>query len=372
LIKVSIIFGTRPEVIKLSRVIKELQKEPNVELNVCFTGQHKEMVLPLVDFFEIKIDHALDIMMPNQTLAGLSSLSIKKVDEYLEVVKPDIVFVQGDTTTAMCAATAAFYRKIKVAHVEAGLRTNNMFSPFPEEFNRQVISKITDIHFAPTEAAKENLLKEGVNPSSIFVTGNTVIDALLFTKNKVEQSSEKYLRKNLWDNNLNEIILITGHRRENFGPGFENMCTAIKQLAERYPNYNFVYPVHLNPNVQEPVKRILNGLKNVYLIPPMDYIQFTALMSKCYFILTDSGGVQEEAPTLGKPVLVMRDTTEREEAVAAGAAKLVGTDKDVIVNNATALLENKELFNKMSRVSNPFGDGSAAVKIVEETLTYFE
>lgn len=368
--KVSIIFGTRPEVIKLASLIKAFSQEVTVELNVCFTGQHKEMVLPLLDFFEIKVDHSLDIMQPNQTLATLSARSLVAVEEYLKEVKPDIVFVQGDTTTAMCAASAAFYQKIKVAHVEAGLRTHNMFSPFPEEFNRQVISRITDLHFAPTAIAGENLQKEGFDDKTVFVTGNTVIDSLLFARKKIEENAAKYQIDFPWTGE--KMILITGHRRENFGEGFENMCEAIKELATKYPHYSFVYPVHLNPNVQEPVNRLLGGLQNVFLIPPMDYIGFTTLMAKSYFILTDSGGVQEEAPTLGKPVLIMRDTTERMEAVNNGAAILVGTDKDNIVSNAIRLIEDEALYLKMSTAGNPFGDGHAAATIIQKTLSYFQ
>lgn len=352
-------------------LIKAFEKRKDVQLNVCFTGQHKEMVLPLIDFFELAVDHSLDIMRPNQTLAGLSARSFEAVDTYLEQVKPDIVFVQGDTTTAMCAATAAFYRKIKVGHVEAGLRTYNLQSPFPEEFNRQVISRITNLHFAPTEKASKNLLNEQVDNSTVFVTGNTVIDALQFTQQKVSKSPENYKKHYPWTGSGKPFILITGHRRENFGSGFENMCNAMKELSVKYSNYNFVYPVHLNPNVQEPVQKILSGCSNIYLIPPLDYIQFTSLLADCYFVLTDSGGVQEEAPGMGKPVLVMRDTTEREEAVIAGVAMLVGTDQEKIINEASKLIEDAEAYKRMSTAQNPFGNGDAAEQIVEQTLRHF-
>jgi UDP-N-acetylglucosamine 2-epimerase (non-hydrolysing) len=367
-LKVSIIFGTRPEIIKLISIIKLFRQHKQVSLDVCFTGQHKEMVLPLLDFFEIRVDHSLEIMKPGQTLAELTANAVQAIDKYLEDKNPDIVFVQGDTTTAMCAATAAFYRKIKVAHVEAGLRTFDIFSPFPEEFNRQVISKVTDLHFAPTENARENLLKENIDGNRVFVTGNTVIDTLLYTKDRLKDLSAN---KDPWDEGNRKIILITGHRRESFGNGFENICEAIRQLALRYANYNFVYPVHLNPNVQEPVYRLLNGLSNVYLIAPLDYISFTRLMLQSYFILTDSGGVQEEAPSLGKPVLIMRETTERMEAVTCGAARLVGTDIEKIINNASELIEKEDVYRRMSNVGNPFGDGFAGKRIVEQTLASF-
>jgi UDP-N-acetylglucosamine 2-epimerase (non-hydrolysing) len=367
-LKVSVIFGTRPEIIKLVSIIKLFRQYKQVSLDVCFTGQHKEMVLPLLDFFDIKVDHSLEIMKPGQSLAVLNANAIQAIDKYLEVNSPDIVFVQGDTTTAMCAATAAFYRKIKVAHVEAGLRTFDIFSPFPEEFNRQVISKITDLHFAPTENARKNLIKENIDDSKIFVTGNTVIDALFYTKEKTKDASAN---KGPWDKDNKKIILITGHRRESFGNGFENICEAIRQLSLKYTDFNFVYPVHLNPNVQEPVHRLLNGLSNVYLIAPLDYIKFTSLMLSSHFILTDSGGVQEEAPSLGKPVLIMRDTTERAEAVTCGAARLVGTDVEKIVSNAKELIEDEDTYRKMSGAGNPFGDGFAGKRIVEQTLSSF-
>ena len=371
MIKVSVIFGTRPEAIKMAMLIKALEKRKEIELNVCFTGQHKEMVLPLLDFFELKVHHSLDIMRPNQTLAGLSARSFDAVDAYLQEVQPDIVLVQGDTTTAMCAATSAFYRKIKVGHVEAGLRTHNMHSPFPEEFNRQVITKITDLHFAPTEQASKNLAAEHADASTVFVTGNTVIDALLFTQKKISEDSAMYKQEYPWSASGKPFILITGHRRENFGPGFENMCHAIKELSVKYSDFDFVYPVHLNPNVQEPVKKILSGRENIYLVPPLDYIQFTSLLADCYFVLTDSGGVQEEAPGLGKPVLVMRDTTERQEAITAGVAMLVGTDKEKIITEASRLIEDKEAYKKMSTAQNPFGRGDSAEQITEQIVHYF-
>ena len=348
-------------------LVKGLKKQPGITLDVCFTGQHKEMVLPLIDFFDIPIHHSLNIMRPNQTLSSLSSLTLELMESYLNEASPDIIFVQGDTTTAMCAALSAFYKKIKIGHIEAGLRTFNMSSPFPEEFNRQVISKIADLHFAPTQSAKDNLINENISPDKIFITGNTVIDALLYTQEKAYHTTEI---KSFTE--LKPYILITGHRRENFGDGFENICSAIKSLALKFPEYNFIYPVHLNPNVQAPVHRILNNQKNVYLIPPLNYLDFVALLSECYFVMTDSGGIQEEAPSLGKPVLVMRDTTEREEAVTAGVAVLVGTQKEDIINYASRLIEDKKTYEKMSSSKNPFGDGTASDKIIFETIKYLK
>lgn len=372
MIKVSIIFGTRPEVIKLARIINAFEGIDRVQLSVCFTGQHKEMVLPLLDFFEIEVDSSLEIMQPGQTLNGLASRSLLAVDEYLQKIEPDIVFVQGDTTTAMCAATAAFHRKIKIAHVEAGLRTHNIFSPFPEEFNRQVISKIADIHFAPTESAKKNLLDENIPSSKIFVTGNPVIDTLLFTRNKMEKNPAIVNNNHPWEKDKKKFILITGHRRENFGSGFENICAAVKELAEKYSAYNFVFPVHLNPNVQEPVNRVLSGTSNIFLIEPVQYIQFTSLMDKCHFILTDSGGVQEEAPTFGKPVLVLRKVTERPEASMMGLARIVGTSRERIVEEAANLLTNQALYRSMSEAESPYGDGRASERISKALTRWFQ
>lgn len=365
--KISVIFGTRPEIIKLAILIQKLSKHSQIELDVCFTGQHKEMVLPLIDFFEIKIDSHLDLMEPNQTLATLTSNATKKLDGYFKEKKPDIAIVQGDTTTAMCSAMTAFYNNIKVAHVEAGLRTHNMHHPFPEEFNRCTISLITNYHYAPTTSAKNNLLGDNVSEDNILITGNTVIDALNFTLEKVENNQAYRYSANF---NGKRIVLITGHRRENF-ESFDGICYAIKHLAEKYTNYAFVYPVHLNPNVQEPVNRILGNVEGVYLIPPADYISFVQLMNKAYVILTDSGGIQEEAPTLGKPVLVMRNTTERPEAVEAGTSKLIGTNKNDIVREVSTLLDDNDVYAKMSNQSNPYGDGKSTdyiIRHLEEQL----
>ena len=361
--KISIVFGTRPEAIKMAMLVKELKAEESIDVDVCFSGQHKEMVLPIINFFEIKIDHSLDIMTPDQTLATLSARAIQAFDDYFIEVSPDLVLVQGDTTTAMCAAMAAFYRKIKIGHVEAGLRTYNMFSPFPEEFNRQVISRIANLHFAPTARAAKQLVAEKIDKETIHITGNTVIDALFFTINKIKEHAGVFEENYPW---LDEkpFVLITGHRRENFGKGFEDICLAIKELSQKFPSYNFVYPVHLNPQVQKPVFELLSGLQNVHLISPLDYVQFTYFLSKCFLVLTDSGGVQEEAPSFGKPVLVMRDTTERQEAVESGVARLVGTNKELIVGEVSRLIEHKDEYDKMSKQQNPYGTGDASKKIL--------
>lgn len=370
MMKISVIFGTRPEAIKMAMLIKELGACNDIELDVCFTGQHKEMVMPLIGFFEIPVHHSLDIMQHNQSLAGLCARAMDAIDIYLLQVKPDLVFVQGDTTTAMCAASCAFYRKVKVAHVEAGLRTHDINFPFPEEFNRQVISKIASLHFAPTALASQNLLNEQVPANAIFITGNTVIDALLYTQQKIKQ--QPTLVDGVFTGKLlsKPYILITGHRRENFGEGFKQICLAIKELAEKYPGFKFIYPVHLNPNVQQPVKELLSGLPNIHLLPPQDYVQFASLMANCYLILTDSGGIQEEAPSLGKPVLIMRESTERPEAIQAGVAVLTGTNKVNIVTQVSLLIDDDSTYAYMSKAQNPFGNGNAAKQITSITLKY--
>lgn len=352
--KIAVIFGTRPEAIKLCPVVLALQKDPAFDCKVCVTGQHKEMLYQVLDVFGVKPDVDLQLMRPNQTLGGLTSRAIAAIDEYLAQEKPDIVMVQGDTTTVLAGALAAFYHHIPVAHVEAGLRTGNMQSPWPEEANRVLTTRLAKWHFCPTENNKANLLKEGVNPADVYVTGNTVIDALMIAREKVKKINDGKRR-----------VLITGHRRENFGEGFEHMCTAIKKLAEEFSDVEFIYPVHLNPNVQEPVKRILRGLNNVKLIEPQSYLPFVGLMNDAYLILTDSGGVQEEAPSLGKPVLVMRDTTERPEAVTAGTVKLVGTNVDDIYREAKKLLSDEVAYKQMAAATNPYGDGKAVERIVE-------
>ena len=366
--KIAVIFGTRPEAIKLCPVVLALQKDPAFDCKVCVTGQHKEMLYQVLDVFGVKPDVDLQLMRPNQTLGGLTSRAIAAIDEYLAKEKPDIVMVQGDTTTVLAGALAAFYHHIPVAHVEAGLRTGNMQSPWPEEANRVLTTRLAKWHFCPTENNKANLLKEGVNPADVYGTGNTVIDALLMAKEKVNLNPPTIDGLPEWLMASDErMVLITGHRRENFGKGFENICTAIRNLAERFPETHFVYPVHLNPNVREPVGRILGEHceKNVHLIEPQSYLPFVALMNRAYLILTDSGGVQEEAPSLGKPVLVMRDTTERSEAVIAGTVKIVGTARESIEAEATRLLTDEREYVRMKRATNPYGDGTAVKSIVE-------
>lgn len=365
--KIVVIFGTRPEAIKLCPVVLALKADPAFDCKVCVTGQHREMLQQVLDVFGVVPDKDLALMRPNQTLGGLTSRAIAAIDEYLSEEKPDVVMVQGDTTTVLCGALAAFYHHIPVAHVEAGLRTWNLESPWPEEANRVLTTRLAKWHFCPTGNNKANLLKEGVPETDIFVTGNTVIDALLMAKEKVNAAPPSIddLPNDLMASDK-RMVLITGHRRENFGEGFENICTAIRNLAERFPETHFVYPVHLNPNVREPVGRILGCHcgKNVHLIEPQSYLPFVALMNRAYLILTDSGGVQEEAPSLGKPVLVMRDTTERPEAVYAGTVKIVGTSKGSIEENVALLLTNAQTYDAMSSAVNPYGDGNAVGRIV--------
>ncbi len=370
--RVLIVFGTRPEAIKMAPLVlafKQLAGE--IEAKVCVTAQHREMLDQVLDIFNIVPDFDLNIMKPGQDLYDVTSNILLGMKEVLAEYEPDVVFVHGDTTTTIATAMSAFYQKIPVAHVEAGLRTGDIYSPWPEEANRKLTSQITKYHFTPTQTSKENLLKENVLEDDIYITGNTVIDALHWVLNKIEKNES--LKSTLSDTirsdfsafgNDERLVLITGHRRENFGQGFLDMCSAIKTLAEEHPEVNFVYPVHLNPNVQKPVLELLSGINNVYLISPLDYEPFVYLMSKSYLILTDSGGIQEEAPSLGKPVLVMRDTTERPEAVEAGTVKLVGTNPSTIVNEVNNLLKDNSLYESMSQAHNPYGDGKACEKIV--------
>jgi len=351
----------------LCPLVLELKKHPEFEPHVCVTGQHRQMLDQVLEVFDVVPDVDLNLMQPDQTLAELTTRAITAIDGYLADFKPGIVIVQGDTTTSFCAALAAFYRRIPVGHVEAGLRTWNKFSPFPEEINRTITSRIADLHFAPTQWAKENLLKEGVPEDRIFVTGNTVIDALHIAVEKVRENPPDIpgLPSHLLNGDSRRpLVLITGHRRENFGDGFENICYAISELSKRFSDAAFVYPVHLNPNVRRPVFEMLSGHANVHLIDPLAYLPFVALMNRSTIVLTDSGGVQEEAPSLGKPVLVMRDTTERPEAVEAGTVKLVGTDKDCIICSVTELLTNRDAYEAMARAHNPYGDGKACERIV--------
>ena len=368
-IKNLIIFGTRPEAIKMAPLVKEfLKHNDKFDTKVCITAQHREMLDQVLEFFEITPDFDLDLMKPNQNLYSLTADIIINLKPILEDFKPDYVYVHGDTTTTMAASIASFYSGAKVCHVEAGLRTFNKRSPFPEEVNRSIAGSISDYHFAPTTTSKQNLLNENINTNSILVTGNTVIDALQFSSNKVTSSSytddEVETLKTLVDTSK-KLILVTGHRRENHGQGFINICSALKQIALENKDVQIIYPVHLNPNVQKPVYDLLGDVNNVNLIAPLSYPAFVWLMSKSYIIITDSGGVQEEAPSLGKPVLVMRDTTERPEAVDAGTVLLVGTDTEKIVTETNKLLNNQEFYNSMSMLHNPYGDGTSCEKMLE-------
>lgn len=375
--RVLLVFGTRPEAIKMAPLVHEFKKHYDCfETLVCVTGQHREMLDQVLDLFQIKPDFDLNIMKPNQDLFDITSRILTGMRDVLAEAQPDVVFVHGDTTTSMASALASFYQQIPVAHVEAGLRTGNIYSPWPEEMNRQITGRIAAYNFAPTLCSKANLLKENVPEESIVVTGNTVIDALRWVVEKM--GSDSQLRNRIkhevgslgYDTSRLDVgrrmILITGHRRENFGDGFLNICQAINGLSEMYPNVDFVYPVHLNPNVRRPVLEILGkGNLNVFLIEPLHYFQFVYLMEKSYLILTDSGGVQEEAPSLGKPVLVMRDTTERPEAVESGTVLLVGADRERIVEGVSMLLDNGAIYDKMSKAINPYGDGYACRRIVD-------
>ena len=360
-----IIFGTRPEAIKMAPLVKEFLKDNRFETKVCVTGQHREMLDQVLSFFNIKPDYDLSLMKPNQNLYDLTGEVIAGLKPILESFKPDFVYVHGDTTTTMAASIAGFYYGAKICHVEAGLRTNNMLSPFPEEMNRQVTGRVASYHFAPTIKSQENLLKENLLKENILVTGNTVIDALLESSSRVKYLENEEVTSLKSKINFNSrIILVTGHRRENHGQGFINICDALKEIAVKNPDVEIIYPVHLNPNVLKPVTQLLGNIKNIYLVKPLSYPSFVWLMNKAYLIITDSGGVQEEAPSLGKPVLVMRNTTERPEAVEAGTVLLVGTDKDMIVSNALELLNDEDKFLKMSKLHNPYGDGFSSKRIV--------
>ena len=352
--KLLFIFGTRPEAIKMIPIYKKFKESNLFDVKICITAQHREMLDDVMEFFEIKADYDLDLMKKNQTLEELSSNVLNKVSNILNNEKFDLVFVHGDTTTSFFSALAAFYSKIDVAHIEAGLRTYEIYSPYPEELNRQCTARIAKYHFVPTEKSKQNLLNESVNFKNIYVVGNSVIDALFLTLKKLPNPQIQ---------NPKPYILITAHRRENFGEGFLNICNAIKELAIKYKNYDFIYPVHLNPNVREPVFKILSDLSNVKLIEPVNYPKFVQLMANSYLILTDSGGIQEEAPSLKKPVLVMRSTTERPEALNAGMIKLVDTNKEKIVQEVSQLIENKDEYNQMIKGTNPYGDGKTNEKI---------
>lgn len=369
--KILVVFGTRPEAIKMAPLVKSLLTENQLfNTKVCVTAQHREMLDQVLEIFEIVPNYDLNIMKSGQDLYDITSNVLFGMREVLSEFNPDLVFVHGDTTTTSATSLAAFYQKIDVAHIEAGLRTHDIYSPWPEEANRQITGVLTKYHFAPTVISQKNLLNENKNSENIVVTGNTVIDALFWALNKIENSEplkNKVIESINQEYRIQEnkrIILVTGHRRENFGEGFINICESLKQLALNNPDIDIVYPVHLNPNVQKPVKEILSDVDNVFLISPLQYESFIYIMKQSYFIITDSGGVQEEAPSLGKPVLVMRDTTERPEAVEAGTVKLVGTDSEKILMEAQKLLDEPREYEKMSQAHNPYGDGKACEKII--------
>ncbi len=377
---IMLVFGTRPEAIKMCPLVKEFQKYPeNFKTVVCVTGQHREMLDQVLKIFEVTPNYDLNIMKQGQDLYDVTARVLTGMREVLKEVQPDVVLVHGDTTTSTAVALAAFYQQIVVGHVEAGLRTHNIYSPWPEEMNRQITGRIANYNFAPTPLSKQNLLAEGIKEESIIVTGNTVIDALYMVVEKMKADVElsKQLEENLLVDGYDvhrldggkKLVVITGHRRENFGDGFINMCTAIKDLTQKYPDVDFVYPMHLNPNVRKPIHEVfgedLENLGNMFFIEPLEYLNFVHLMEKSTIVLTDSGGIQEEAPGLGKPVLVMRDTTERPEALEAGTVKLVGTNYDKIVTEVSALLDNQAYYDTMSKAVNPYGDGKACGRIVE-------
>lgn len=368
-----LVFGTRPEAIKMCPLVNELKANNAYNVKVCVTAQHREMLDQVLTLFKIEPDYDLNVMKHGQTLSELTSNILTGLDSVFDDAKPDMVLVHGDTSTTFSASLAAFYKQIPVGHVEAGLRTGNIYSPWPEEGNRKLTGALTALHFAPTEDSKDNLLKENFDGSNIIVTGNTVIDALLTVVDKIEhdddlvatfESQFSFLSSN------RKVILVTGHRRESFGGGFENICEALAQIANNNPSVDVVYPVHLNPQVQEPVNRLLGRLENVHLIEPQDYLPFVYLMNRAHVIVTDSGGIQEEAPSLGKPVLVMRDTTERPEAVAAGTVKLVGTNIERIVNETNKLIDDVEYYQSMSFAHNPYGDGKACERIAKAIINW--
>lgn len=365
--KILIVFGTRPEAIKMAPIIKAFKERSEFEVNVCVTAQHRQMLDQVLNLFEINPKYDLNLMRPGQTLTDITVNVLKGMEEVLNRDNPDWVLVHGDTSTSFVASLACYYKKIKIAHVEAGLRTSDIYSPWPEEGNRQLTARLATLHLAPTKESKENLVRENIPEENIFVTGNSVIDALLLVSKKIDE--DEGLQKKLEDDfpyldRSKKMILVTGHRRENFGGGFERICKALRDLS-RDPDLQIVYPVHMNPSVQEPVNRVLKNLNNLHLINPQDYLPFIYLMKKSYLILTDSGGIQEEAPSLGKPVLVMRDTTERPEAVAAGTVRMVGTDYDAIMKQTKLLIGDSLEYKKMSFQHNPYGDGMAADRIVE-------
>ena len=364
--KILIVFGTRPEAIKMAPLIKELENDSRFDMKICVTGQHREMLNQVLNIFKIKPDFNLKVMKDKQSLTEISSSILKGMDKVYTEFLPDIVLVHGDTATTFATSLSAFYRKIKVGHVEAGLRTDDIYEPWPEEANRRLTSILANIHFAPTKNSKNNLIKESIRPNSIYVTGNTVIDALILARKIIKNDhklQESFNEKFNFLDNKKKLILVTGHRRESFGKGFEDICNSIRNIALSNKDVQIIYPVHLNPSVQERVNRILSKINNVYLIDPIDYLPFVYLMTRSYIILTDSGGIQEEGPSLGKPVLVMRNITERPEAVKAGTVKIVGTNHHNITSSVNELLNNKKKYSEMSFAHNPYGDGSACKQI---------
>ena len=367
--KVLLVFGTRPEAIKMAPLALKLKSfNQDFETRVCVTGQHRQMLDQVLELFSLKPDFDLNLMKPGQTLSDVTSGVLKGLEQVFAEWMPDLILVHGDTATTFAASLAGYYHKIKIGHVEAGLRTGDLYSPWPEEANRQLTGVLANYHFAPTQSSYQNLINENVNPATVVVTGNTVIDALLQVKTKVEQEQQliqTFEQEFSFLDKSKKLILVTGHRRENFGQGFLNICTALANLAKKYPDIQIVYPVHLNPNVQQPVNELLANIDNVFLIAPQDYLPFVYLMNRSYLILTDSGGIQEEAPSLGKPVLVMRDTTERPEAVDAGTVRLVGTDVNAIQGAVSELLENTTIYASMAEAHNPYGDGTACQQIID-------
>jgi UDP-N-acetylglucosamine 2-epimerase (non-hydrolysing) len=376
--KILLVFGTRPEAIKMAPLVKEFQNYPNIfKTIVCVTGQHRKMLDQVLNLFEIYPDYDLNVMKTGQDLYEITTSILMGMRDILKMVMPNVVLVHGDTTTAIASSLAAFYQQIPVGHVEAGLRTHNIYSPWPEELNRQITSRISKYHFSPTLLSKKNLLAEGIKEESVIITGNTGIDALIAIVGKiknnlvVQQEIKENILKEGYDserlNNRRRLVLITGHRRENFGNGFINICNSLKSLSEKYPKVDFVYPMHLNPNVRKPIHEIFGNLKspNLFFIEPLEYLPFVYLMERSYLVLTDSGGIQEEAPSVGKPVLVMRDTTERPEALDAGTVKLVGTDYEKIIIEVSSLLDDRNYYEKMSKAINPYGDGNASKRIVD-------
>lgn len=381
--RIMLIFGTRPEAIKMAPLVKALEKDSRFETIVAVTGQHREMLDQVLQLFEIKPQYDLNIMKQGQDLYDVTSRILTGMRDVLKEANPDIVLVHGDTSTSTAAALSAFYAQIPVGHVEAGLRTYNIYSPWPEEMNRQITGRIATLHFSPTTRSQNNLLSEGVNKDHIAVTGNTVIDALKTVVAKInsDKSLEVAIRSTITDAGYDvsrldsgkKLVLITGHRRENFGDGFQHICAAIKELSQKYPDTDFVYPMHLNPNVRKPIKETFGSIehKNVFFIEPLEYLYFVYLMEKSYIILTDSGGIQEEAPSLGKPVIVMREVTERPEALDAGTIRLVGTDRQLIVDTASRFLDDKDFYHKNTHIANPYGDGHACERIIDKIASFF-